>query len=409
MISRRVASEAGAITRAARRPVPCTPYARIRVQNARFQSTSAGQSAPAGTSPALIGAVTGSLATLTIGYVWYRQSGARDLLAATKTTKDYVTAGKNKLKESTPEPNEALNMLRSAAKSYAVFIPGASGYIDSAFKDLDDIRSKHGDEVDKIVREAYGELQDIAKNGDISVLTAKRAWDIIVKHLGRIGDLAGDSAQQIMDNHPQLKEKVGGNIDKLKEYSDKYGPEAKKEADRTWQQISDIVKTGLSAENVSKIQKVVQEKVEKMKQLGDEAYKKGMEQAKPYLEKNPKVKELVEQNADALKSGNVQELYNKIKSAVESGDTGDLESYVKSAAGKAKESGFGGLDQYLNKIPGGDQIIPKLTQLQEVAEKHGDDAQKIIKEAVSEISEVLKKKGSEAEDLAKKAKEDSKK
>lgn len=409
MISRRAASEAGAITRAARRPVPRTPYARIQVQNARFQSTSAGQSAPAGTSPALIGAVTGSLATLTIGYVWYRQSGARDLLAATKTTKNYVTAGKNKLKESTPEPNEALNMLRSAAKSYAVFIPGASGYIDSAFKDLDDIRSKHGDEVDKIVREAYGELQDIAKNGDISVLTAKRAWDIIVKHLGRIGDLAGDSAQQIMDNHPQLKEKVGGNIDKLKEYSDKYGPEAKKEADRTWQQISDIVKTGLSAENVSKIQKVVQEKVEKMKQLGDEAYKKGMEQAKPYLEKNPKVKELVEQNADALKSGNVQELYNKIKSAVESGDTGDLESYVKSAAGKAKESGFGGLDQYLNKIPGGDQIIPKLTQLQEVAEKHGDDAQKIIKEAVSEISEVLKKKGSEAEDLAKKAKEDSKK
>ena len=353
--------------------------------------------------------MTGSLATLTIGYVWYRQSGARDLLAATKTTKDYVTAGKNKLKEATPEPNEALDMLRNAAKSYAVFIPGASSYVDSAFKDLDDIRSKHGDEVDKVVRDAYAELQEVAKNGDISILTAKRAWDIIVKHLGRIGDLAGDSAQQIMDNHPQLKEKVGGNIDKLKEYGDKYGPEAKKEADRTWQQISDIVKTGLSAENVTKIQKVVQEKVDKMKQLGDEAYKKGMEQAKPYLDKNPKVKELVEQNADALKSGNVSELYNKIKSAVESGDTGDLESYVKSAAGKAKESGFGGLDQYLNKIPGGDQIIPKLSQLQEAAEKHGDEAQKIIKDAVSEISEILKKKGSEAEDLAKKAKEDSKK
>lgn len=409
MISKRVASEAGAFTRAARRPIPRTPHARIRVQNARFQSTSAGQSVPSGTSPALIGAVTGSLATLTIGYAWYRQSGARDLLAATKTTKDYVSAGTKKLKESTPEPNEALNWLRDAAKSYAVLIPGASGYIDTAFKDLDDIRSKHGDEVDKIVSQAYSELQDVAKNGEISILSAKRAWDIIVKHLGRIGDLAGDSAQQIMDNHPQLKEKVGGNLDVLKEYSDKYGPEAKKEVDRTWQQISDIVKTGLSAENVTKIQKVVQEKIEKLKQLGDEAYKKGMEQAKPYLEKNPKVKQLVEDNADALKSGNVQELYNKIKSAVESGNMGDLESYVKSAAGKAKESGFGGLDQYLAKIPGGDQIIPKLTQLQEVAEKHGDEAQKIIKDAVSEISEVLKKKGSEADELAKKAKNDAKK
>lgn len=409
MLSKRVASEAGAFTRAARRPLPRTPYARIRVQNARFQSTSAGQSAPQGTSPAVIGAVTGSLATLTLGYIWYRQSGARDLLVATKTTKDYVQAGKNKLKEATPEPNEALNMLRDAAKSYAVFVPGASGYIDSAFKDLDDIRSKHGDEVDKIVRDAYSELQDVAKNGDISILTAKRAWDIIVKHLGRIGDLAGDSAQQIMDNHPQLKEKLGGNIDKLKEYSEKYGPEAKKEADRTWQQVSDVVKTGLSAENVTKIQKIVQEKVDKLKQLGDEAYKKGMEQAKPYLDKNPKVKELVEQNADALKSGNVQELYNKIKSAVESGDTGDLESYVKSAVGKAKESGFGGLDQYLNKIPGGDQIIPKLSQLQEAAEKHGDEAQKLLKDTVNEISQILQKKGSEAENLAKKAKKDSKK
>lgn len=195
----------------------------------------------------------------------------------------------------------------------------------------------------------------------------------------------------------------------MKEYGEQYGPEAKKEADRTWQQIQDVVKTGLSADNVTKIQKIVQEKVDKMKQLGEEAYNKGLEQAKPYLDKNPKVKELVESNADALKSGNVSELYNKIKKAVESGDMGDLEAYVKSAAGKAKDSGFGGLDSYLAKIPGGDQIVPKLTQLQEAAEKHGDEAQKIIKDAVSEISEILKKKGSEAEKLAEKAKEDTKK
>ncbi|KAJ4301528.1 hypothetical protein N0V90_003621 [Kalmusia sp. IMI 367209] len=408
MFSKRVASEASALTRAAR-PIPRAPNARIRVQNARFQSTSAGQAAPSGTSPALIGAVTGSLATISIGYVWYRQSGASELLTATKTTKDYVSSASKKLKESTPEPNEALNWLRDAATSYAVFIPGARGYIDAAFNDLDAIRAKHGDEVDSIVREAYSELQSIAKNGDISILTAQKAWNVIVKHLGRIGDLAGDASQQILDNHPQLKEKVGGNIDKLKEYGRNYGPEAKKEVDRTWEQISDIVKTGLSAENVEKIQKVVQEKVEKLKKLGDEAYKKGMEQAKPYLDKNPKVKELVEENADALKSGNVQDLYQKIKKAVESGDTGDLEKYVKNAASKAKESGFGGLDQYLNKIPGGDQIIPKLTQLQEVAEKHGDEAQKIVKDAINEVSEVLKKKSGEAEEVAKKAKEDSKK
>jgi gas vesicle protein len=294
-----------------------------------------------------------------------------------------------------------------------VFIPGASGYIDSAFNDIDAIREKHGEEVDNIVSQAYNELSDIAKNGELSLLTASKAWEVLVKHLGEIGDLAGDAAQQIMDNHPQLKEKVGGNLDQLKEMGRNYGPEAKKELDRTWDQISDIVKTGMSAENIKKIQDVVQEKVEKMKKLGDEAWKKGMEQAKPYLEKNPKVKELVEQNADALKSGNVQELYKKIKKAVESGDTGDIEDYVKNFASKAndkaKESGLGGFDQYLNKIPGGDQILPKFQQLQQVAEKHGDEAQRILKEAVSEISEVLKKKGDEATKLADKAKNDAKK
>jgi gas vesicle protein len=302
-----------------------------------------------------------------------------------------------------------LKWLRSTAQSYAVFIPGARGYVDSAFDDIDAIREKHGEEVDNIVREAYEELRDIAKDGQLSLTTAEKAWNVIVKQLGRIGDLAGDAAQQIMDNHPQLKEKVGGNLDYLKEMGQNYGPEAKKEVDRTWDQISDVVKTGVSADNIEKVRKIVQEKVEKVKQLGDEAWKKGMEQAKPYLDKNPKVKELIEENADTLKSGNVQQLYQKIKKAVESGDTGDLESYVSSFADKASKSGFGGLDQYLNKVPGGDQIIPKFQQIQQVAEKHGDEAQRIMKEAVTEISQILKKKGDEASDLAKKAKEDSKK
>jgi gas vesicle protein len=357
----------------------------------------------------MVGALTGSLATLTIGYIWYRQSGARELLAATKKTKQYVNTTTQKLKENTPEPNEALDWLRNMAQSYAAFIPGARGYVDAAFNDIDAIREKHGEEVDRIVSEAYGELRDIAQRGDLSLLTAQRAWETIVKHLGRIGDLAGDAAQQIMDNHPKLKEQVGGNLDKLKEMGRNYGPQAKEEVDRTWNQIADVLKTGMSAANIEKIRKIVQEKTEKVKKLGDQAWEKGMEEAKPYLDKNPTVKKIVEENADSLKQGNVQDLYYQIKKAVESGDTGNLQDYVKSAADKAKQSGFGGFDQYLNKIPGGDQIIPKLTQIQEVAEKHGDEAQRIMKDAVNEISEILKKRGDEAADLAKKAKEDSKK
>lgn len=339
MLQRRIASNASCAARAVRRPVPRTANARFRTQNPRFQSTSSSSSsAGSGTSPALVGGLSGAVAATTIGYIFYRQSGARDLVQASKTVKSYTSSATQKLKESTPEPNEALQWLRSTAQSYAVFIPGARGYIDSAFNDLDAIREKHGDEVDNIVREAYEELRGIAKDGQLSLLTAQKAWSVLVDKLGRIGDLAGDAAQQIMDNHPQLKEKVGGNLDTLKQMGDNYGPEAKKEVNRTWEQISDVVKTGVSPENIEKVRKIVQEKVDKVKQLGDEAWKKGMEQAKPYLDKNPEVKKLIEENADTLKSGNVQELYQKVKKAVESGDTGDLQSYVQSFAGKAKES-----------------------------------------------------------------------
>lgn len=410
MFSRQATQNARFAARCARRPAARVANPQYRAQQPRFQSTQSTTSGNSGAgSHAAIGAASGALAAITVGYIFYRQSGARDVVLASKTAKGYVQSASQKIKEQTPEPNEALQWLRQAAQSYAAFIPGAKGYVDSAFDDLDAIRAKHGEEVDNIVREAYEEMRQVLGRGDMSLVTAHKTWDVITKHMSRIADLAGDASQQIMDNHPQLKEKLGGNIDKLKEYGDKYGPEAKKEVDRTWKQISDVVKTGLSASNIEKIRSIVQEKIEKLNKMGDEAWKKGMEQAKPYLDKNPQVKKLVEENADALKGGNVQELYQRVKSAVEKGDTGDLQSYIKSIADKAKDSGFGDYEQYLKKIPGGDQILPKLSQLQEVAQKHGDEAQKILKDAVSEISDILQKKGDEASKLAEKAKEDSKK
>jgi hypothetical protein len=412
MISRQAIQNARFAARSAGRPAMRTAKPQFRAQQARFETTvsSGATSGNSGAgSHAAIGAVSGAAAAVAVGYIFYRTSGARDVVMATKTTKSYVNSAAKKIKETTPEPNEALSWLRNAAQSYAAFIPGAKGVVDSAFDDLDSVREKHGDEVDSIVREAYEEMRTVLGNGDVSLVTAHKTWEVLSKHMSRIAELAGDSAQQIMDNHPQLKEKVGGNWDMLKEYGDKYGPEAKKEVDRTWKQVGDVVKTGVSPANIEKIKSIVQEKVEKLKKLGDEAWDKGMEQAKPYLDKNPKVKELVEQNADALKGGDVQQLYSRIKKAVENGDTGDLEGYVMSAANKAKDSGFGGLDQYLAKIPGGDQIMPKLSQLQEVAQKHGDEAQGIMKSAITEIGEILKKRGDEAAELAKKAKEDSKK
>jgi len=129
-----------------------------------------------------------------------------------------------------------------------------------------------------------------------------------------------------------------------------------------------------------------------------------MEKAKPYLDKNPKVKEIIEDNTSALKQGNFQELYEKIKSAVESGSTDELEKYVKDAANKTKQSAGGGLDQYLKMVPGGDQVVSKLGQLQELAQKKGPEAQKLLEETMKEVGDVLSRKSEEAKKLANEAK-----
>jgi len=155
---------------------------------------------------------------------------------------------------------------------------------------------------------------------------------------------------------------------------------------------------------------LIEEKTEKLKELSDAAWKKGLEQAKPYMDKNPEIKKIVEENADSLKNGNLGELWANVKDAATSGDTSKLSEYVKSAGEKAKNSGVGsGLDKYMRMIPGGSEILPKLQKLQEAASKHGGEAEKIAKGAYKDISDVLQKRTGEIEKLADKAAKDSKK
>ena len=290
-------------------------------------------------------------------------------------------------------------------------IPGASGYVDSAFNDLDAVRSKHGKEVDSIIKEAYGELKDISQEG-MSVTAATKAWGILQKHLKRISDLAGDAASDIISNHPALKEKVGGNLDQLKQMGDKYGPEAKKQVDETWDQLQEIVKSGVSSSTIPMVQSLLQEKVQKIQELGGKVFDQGMEKAKPYLDKSPEVKELLEENKEKLKKqGNVQELYERVKDAVQSGKTDTLKQYVQNTVkkvGQGSGGDDGGLEKYLNMMPSGGEIIPKLTQLQKIAQEHGEEAEKLVTDTFKEIQEVLQKKVGEAEELAQKAKKNAK-
>jgi hypothetical protein len=306
------------------------------------------------------------------------------------------------MQSSAPEPNELLKWFRQTLNFYAVFIPGAKSFVDKAFDDLDKIEQKHRNEVNSIISNAYSEIQDATKGG-LNVETAQKIWKILERYLKQLGDLASDSAGEILDNHPELKEKIGGDLDQLKSMANSYGPEAKKELDQTYSQIKEAMDEGVGIGTVERLRQIVEEKYETVKQIGDDAWKKGMEQAKPYLDKNPQIKEMIEKNQDALKSGNITELYQKLKE----GNADQIQDYIKQATEKANNSGMGkSMEQYMKMIPGGDKIIPALTELEDVAKKRGDEAQRILKETYDEIGEILQKKSKNVEKLAGKFLED---
>ncbi len=340
-------------------------------------------------------------------------SGAKTLVNTAHETQNTLTKYSQQFKDSKPEPAEAIKWLRSTARSYAAFIPGARGYVDTFFDDLDAIHRKHGKEVDSIVTEAYNELKDNVGSEGMSISGAQKAWDILQKYMKRIGDLASDASEDILNNHPALKDKVGGNIDQLKQMGENYGPEAKKQIEETWNQVSDIIKNGIGAGTIPQIQSLIQDKTQKVRELGDRLWDQGMQKAKPYLDKSPEAKKLVEENKEQLKRGNAMELVKKITDSVQSGSTDDLKRYVQSTVDKTKKAtsggsgsgGSGGLEQYLQMIPGGGEIVPQLTKMYDIAQEHGEEAEKIVKEAVHEIEDVLKRRVGEAQDLASKANE----
>jgi gas vesicle protein len=218
--------------------------------------------------------------------------------------------------------------------------------------------------------------------------------------MSQLFDLAGDAASDVLQNHPQLKEKVGGSYDQLKQMGDAYGPKAKEEVDKTWKQISDIIKGGVSVDSADKIRSLIEDKKNKLQSLGDEAWQKGLEESQSYLEKNPKLKQLIEENADTLKKGNFKDLWGLVKEKVPSGKTEDVENYIKEKVDQAKNSDFSGLDQWLNKVPGGSDLMSQLQSLQSTAQKKGNKSEDILKETLEELRDVLKKRMEQVEKLA---------
>ncbi|KAK4649871.1 hypothetical protein QC762_704360 [Podospora pseudocomata] len=392
----------------------------------RFQSTAssttqaAANAAPSGTGHFASG-VAGGIAGAALLYGIYTMTPSGKMMktmnaTVKETNKKYEQLAAT-LKNKTPSTDEALGKVKEVCYSYAGWVPGGRQYVDVAFKDIEDIRDANKEEVDKLVAETYKEFQNITAAG-LTLEAASRSWEALQKLSQRIANLSANASEQLLDNHPQLKEKFGGSFDTLKQMGSQYGPEAKKIVDDTWKQVNDIIKGGFTTENADKVRKLVEEKTQQVRKMGDQVWDKGLETAKPYLDKSPAVRDLINNNKDILKQGNASELFSKIKSMSESGDSSKLEDYVKQAVNKAKESGdtgkswtssivggstgFGVLSQFLGSSSEGvtQKVKDNIGVLSEVYKKHSDEGQKLLEETQEDLRKLLEEKAKKAQKIA---------
>lgn len=389
-----------------RSAIRTTRNLRVINKTTRFNSTTSPAKAGGG-SGALAGGLAGGLVAFGLGYGYYHFSGAKAAVNTVRDAKKYFDDAKATLAEKTPEPKEALKYIRSMAQSYAAFIPGAKPVLDSAFNDLDKVSAKHGDKVDKLVTDTYNELKDATKSG-LSMETATKAWSILESKFEEIKKLAAQMGGDIMAEHPELKEKVGGKMGDLQKMAEQYGPDAKKQYEDVQKKVQDIAAKGLSAGSIAEIGKLVNDKYSELKKKGEEAYSAGFEKSvAPLLEKYPEAKKFVDENKDALKNGNISELIESVKKAVDSKDLGALQEYADKAKSAAKSSGFGDVEKYFHAIPSGSEIMSKIKDIKEAAEKHGDEAKDLSEKTFKEIKDILLKRADEAKKIAEKTKKDA--
>jgi hypothetical protein len=397
------------VPRAAFRP------ARIPRSYVRFQSSATSSAGGSGSSPLLAGVAGGvAAATVIYGVQYFSPSGrmARTIDRTAKEANKKYQEAATKLQQATPSADETIDKIKEFCYSYVSWVPGGRYCVDAVFKDIDTVRENHRDEADQLVNDAYKQFQKLSKSG-LSMETASKAAEVLADLSKKVASLGGEAVGDVADNHPKFKQKYQKGIDQLKQMGEQYGPDAKKQIEETVQQVQELMKGGLNASNLDKAQKMVQDKVEQLKKLGDEAWKKGLEQAKPYLDKSPKLKELVEKNADQLKQGNSQELFKKLKDAAQSGNTGGFEDYVSQTLKKAKSKGSElsesfGFDQALEVIPNNGEFLTKFKQFVEVAGKHTDESEQLLRETVQDIQHVFEEKFQRAQEIMQEARKEAK-
>ena len=124
-----------------------------------------------------------------------------------------------------------------------------------------------------------------------------------------------------------------------------------------------------------------------------------MEQLQPTLERNPRVKRIVDENLEVLRQGRAKEVAEKIRHAVMSGSNGELERYIKDLSKRSQQVASRNLSTWLNRLPDGSQILPQLLKLKEAAETRSSEADRLTRDTLGDISRILENRSRQAEDL----------
>ncbi|GAO47545.1 hypothetical protein G7K_1750-t1 [Saitoella complicata NRRL Y-17804] len=413
--------------RAALRQARRQPFNGARFNSTKSTLSEAAPSAQSGASH-LASGFAGGLAVLGLGYGYYHYSGLAGYVNTAKETAATFQSAKDKVVEKAPSPRAALKLLRTAAQSYAGVIPGAKGVVDGVFDKVDELSEKHGEEVDKIVTETYGELKKLYAKG-VSEDTASQAFELIQEKLSQIYELAGEAGQDVfgplLKEHPELKAGVEGGLSQLRSLSEKAGPEAKKIVDETYSELKDLVGKGVTPASIASAVALIARQVSKAKELApdaldaDKLWQQAQEKAKPYLEKVPDLKKLLDDNAETIKAVGgpdaeklVQEIYAKAEEISKKGlnkdSISDLQSFIteraSTASSIASKAGTNALSQAKELY----KQVPDIAELQKLGKEHGPEVKKIVEEGWGEVKEVLKKKVEEARKVAEKAQKDVK-
>lgn len=295
----------------------------------------------------------------------------KKVVDTSKSAHEYITKTKDNIVRNAPKnPNEAIAFLRGVAKSYASVIPGAGAYVDSSFDVLDELHDTHRNELDRILQDTFEDVKDILKDvsdkglESLDMMTVGKLMSVLSKRVGEINNLArragSDAVSRFEQRYPQVGQVLGSSYAELYSLAQRSGPEAKRLPDDAMKQVQDILNGKSSSDALNRAKEVLTSKIKDLKIM---LWDRASEQTKKY----PELHGLLQENKEAfmraeVNSSTIKEVLEWVKevttgeSDISKERVNEMREYLRNKAQGAETLGFEGLQKWLERIPGSEEV-----------------------------------------------------